>query len=267
MARTKTPAAAPSLGDHRPGGGKRRKSRSRLKERAPERCMDAWAAMRKGRISPEISRIIDECREMGYGVRERPPRDPNAPDKPRKKLTPEEKAERKRQRIEHGIAQIASYKSRLPRPYVREDHPSDRPPASSETFGLCKARQLSGYEDSDLSRFAVEFRKAEKIKKEGNVAVFVYSHNGSEYIAATHTVGAKGLHSEELAELVMPKGAKLLRLFTERQPCGLPGHVCDRLLANRHKGAHVTFLAEFDDDASRLRGNEQLKTLMKGQGL
>ena len=112
-------------------------------------------------------------------------------------------------------------------------------------FGQSKAAKLGGYADSDLAQRALEFRKKSGIGRNGNVAVFEYELNGQRYIKEVHTVGQGGRHSEFLAKNIIPEGATLKRLFTERQPCQLYRPNCDRMLARDFPDAEITFIAEY----------------------
>ncbi len=140
--------------------------------------------------------------------------------------------------------------------------------APGKLFGLSKARQIGSYAESDLSRFALDFRKTARIGRKGNVVVVEYELNGvKQPLKAFSTVGARGSHGEFLAKGALPRGAKLTRLFSERQPCQLLIPNCDRMLARDFPDAEISFLVEYGDDASRRAGNAALDAILRELGL
>ncbi len=145
---------------------------------------------------------------------------------------------------------------------------SSRKVAPGSVVGLSKARQIASYSDTDLSRFALDFRKSERIGRKGNVVVIEYELNGvTQPLKAFHTVGGGRKHGEFIAKKALPEGATLKRLFSERQPCQLEIPNCDRMLARDFPDAEITFLVEYGDEASRKLGNAALDSILRGLGL
>jgi len=137
-----------------------------------------------------------------------------------------------------------------------------------EGVGLSQAKKLESYFDSDLSELALQTRFDQGIGRSGNVVAFEYEMEGVRTARAVHTVGRSGRHSEFLAVRdFLPEGAKITRLFTERQPCQLPIPNCDRMLSRLAPDAEVTYLVEYGDKASRASGNAALMKILKELGL
>jgi hypothetical protein len=138
----------------------------------------------------------------------------------------------------------------------------------NEFAAAAKAQQLSSYSETDLSRFALDFRVSEGLGRNGNVVVIEYELNGAiQPPEAYSTIGAGGRHGEFIATDALPTGASLTRLFSERQPCQLPIPNCQQMLARDFPNAEITFLVEYGDQASRIAGNDALDNLLRGLGL
>lgn len=132
----------------------------------------------------------------------------------------------------------------------------------SSPVGLARAHQIAAYSQTDLARAALEHRRTTGIGRNGNVVVVEYDLNGTLHVEAFDSVGGGGRHAEFIARDSLPEGARVTRLFTERQPCQLLIPNCDRMLARDFPNAEITYLVEYGDAASRTRGNAQLEAIL-----
>ncbi len=103
----------------------------------------------------------------------------------------------------------------------------------------------------DLSQFAINFRKTLPIPNhKGNIAVFEYIDNAGVLVKEPFST-LKGIasHSEELAidffaRLKIPK-ANIKRIYSELEPCELPGHTCKAKLAESFPNAKKSFSYDY----------------------
>jgi nucleic acid/nucleotide deaminase of polymorphic system toxin len=110
---------------------------------------------------------------------------------------------------------------------------------------------------SDLSRIAIEHRIGTGMllldpAKTKNVAVFEYELGGVIGTLATDNEGAK--HAERVAKRLLPQGAVVTRIYTERAPCNRSAVNCANMIAKDFPGVPVTY--SFDFAANRAGAND-----------
>jgi hypothetical protein len=149
---------------------------------------------------------------------------------------------------------------------------------SAKRYGLCEARKLLTYGADALSARVLAVRRNLPFAKryEGNFAVLEYElANGQKVIGTPVSSRGKGLngpHSEKQLVLwtrdELPSGARVTRVFSERQPCTMQNNNCDKLLSNALPGAEVTFAVEYVAGQGQGKPSyNALKTLLKEAGL
>ena len=123
------------------------------------------------------------------------------------------------------------------------------------------------YGSSDLSKVAIEFRKVNRILTARNVAVFEYTENGISKIIAM--VSERGVgHAERLIannlEQMGIRPSQVTRIFSELEPCSVPGGYCKKFIQNTFPQAKVTYCFEYGETAaSRATGVDLLKQELK----
>lgn len=119
------------------------------------------------------------------------------------------------------------------------------------------------YGSSDLSKTAIEFRKANGIFTARNVSVFEYTENGAVktiVMASERGAGhAERLIAKSLEEMgVQP--SQITRIFSELEPCSAPGGYCKRFIQKTFPQAKVSYCFEYGvSAASRSNGINLLK--------
>jgi RHS repeat-associated protein len=118
------------------------------------------------------------------------------------------------------------------------------------------------YGSTDLSQMAQLHRMDNGITGGKNVAVFEYKDNNGDfqYIAAH----SDGQHSERrIGKYLDEKGVhpnRVTRIYTELEPCDIPGGKCKNWIAGRFKNAQVTHSFEYGSTrASRRKGVKDMK--------
>ncbi|TCS93244.1 nucleic acid/nucleotide deaminase domain-containing protein [Hazenella coriacea] len=118
------------------------------------------------------------------------------------------------------------------------------------------------YGSTDLSKVVINYRRTNNIYTARNVAVFEYVQDRELKIlamASKRGVGhAERLVAKELANMGVSTN-QVTRIYSELEPCSVPGGYCKRFLQNTFPEAVVTYSFEYGDKDSRTRGIEALK--------
>lgn len=124
-----------------------------------------------------------------------------------------------------------------------------------------------GYGMTDLSRAAIDFRKLEAITGPRNVAVFEYVQNGVKRTMAMASERGVGHAERLLAKELESRGVdpkNVTRIYSELEPCMVPGGYCKSFLAKTFPQAAVTWSFEYGaSQASRSAGVEALKSAVQ----
>jgi hypothetical protein len=142
--------------------------------------------------------------------------------------------------------------------------------ATTELSGAVKAAYKLvkiRYGSSDLSKVAIEFRKANRIFSARNVAVFEYIENGISkklVMASERGVGhAERLIATKLEQMGI-RPSQVTRIFSELEPCSVPGGYCKKFIQNTFPQANVSYCFEYGESAvSRATGIDLLKRELK----
>ena len=104
------------------------------------------------------------------------------------------------------------------------------------------------YGSTDLSQKAINYRKDNNIKGTRNVAVFEYEDKGRLSTLVGASQRNKG-HAERLiAKELEIKGVQpqqIKRIYSELEPCSMPGGYCKRFLQTTYPNAEVTYSFEY----------------------
>jgi hypothetical protein len=119
-----------------------------------------------------------------------------------------------------------------------------------------------GYGTTDLGKATIEYRRLHDIKSARNVAVFEYVQGGAKETIAMASQRGVG-HSERLVAKELERlgidPQNVTRVYSELEPCVLPGAYCKKLLTG-YSNASVTFSFEYGaTEASRKAGVEALQ--------
>jgi hypothetical protein len=103
------------------------------------------------------------------------------------------------------------------------------------------------YGSTDLSRLVVEYRKRNNISPGRNVAVFEYIEKGQTKTILK--VSGSG-HSErqidkDLANLGV-KPSDVTRIYSELEPCSVPGGYCRQLIESKYPHADTTYSFDYN---------------------
>ena len=106
------------------------------------------------------------------------------------------------------------------------------------------------YGDSELSRLAIEYRRLFHVTRPQNVAVFEYkATDGTLTWIARKSMQFGGKHAERLiAQDLARMGvdpSQVTRIYSELQPCSLPGAYCSDFIARTFTNAAVTYSFEY----------------------
>lgn len=133
-----------------------------------------------------------------------------------------------------------------------------------------------GYGETDLSSMAKKYRIENQIYDLRNLVVAeieidgvrtlkVFESTKRKVVKPNGRVEVKNVHSEMVLledKISAEKNGQTYiahRVYTEREPCSLPGHECKVLLSKDFPDAEVTYSVEYGDTkASRDRGNADL---------
>ena len=123
------------------------------------------------------------------------------------------------------------------------------------------------YGSTDLSQKAIEYRKEHNITGARNVAVFEYENNGQLNTVVGASQRNQG-HAERLVakelENMGIQSTQVRRIYSELEPCSIPGGYCKRFLANVFPQADVTYSFEYGlTQQSRGAGVKALKESIK----
>ncbi|TQF15752.1 hypothetical protein FJV41_11785 [Myxococcus llanfairpwllgwyngyllgogerychwyrndrobwllllantysiliogogogochensis] len=140
-----------------------------------------------------------------------------------------------------------------------------------------------GYGSTDLAQEAIRMRKTMGLNsRKANVAVFEYEDaNGVLQLTAVPNLPMGkfrekdfwfGVHSEEVGRRVLADAgidpAKVRRVYSERQPCMLPGKTCSTMLAREFPNAKVTYSFDYGATVqSRHAGNEAMDKSLSDMGI
>ena len=133
------------------------------------------------------------------------------------------------------------------------------------------------YGSTDLSAMVLEYRAVSADASMGNYAVFeVETEKGFEYLMRKsipphqHKQYGMSGHAEKLLKGDLEARnidfSKVTRIYSERQPCSLPGSYCDRMIKANFPSAKVTYSFEYGDKASRTAGNAAMENVIKNLG-
>jgi RHS repeat-associated protein len=147
-------------------------------------------------------------------------------------------------------------------------------PASLRAPGVLNASGQIAYRSTDLSRVAAEFRQANAISAGRNVAVFEYrATDGTlQMVAGASVRGQQGLgHAERnVWAYLQQQGiepSRVTRIYSERQPCNLPGGYCDNFIKRTFTQARVTWSFEYGaTPESREAGKKALRLAVEQLG-
>lgn len=118
------------------------------------------------------------------------------------------------------------------------------------------------YGKTDLSEEALAYRKKHDYWAGKNLAVFEYKDAYGNHQTVT-AISDTGVHSEKAAwKALQSKGVKadqVTRIYSEREPCMLPGAFCGKFIDETFPKADVTYSFEYGDLMSRVKGNLQMK--------
>jgi RHS repeat-associated protein len=118
----------------------------------------------------------------------------------------------------------------------------------SEGAGVTRVYGQVAYGSTDLSALAVEFRQGAGISAGRNISVIEFqTENGLNTITAASTRGvghAERIAGASLQELGIQPSA-VTRVYSELQPCNLPGGYCASFLQRTFPNAPVTWSFEY----------------------
>ena len=122
------------------------------------------------------------------------------------------------------------------------------------------------YGETDLGAIALAYRKKHDYWAGRNLAVFEY--NSLDGVLRTVTaISDTGVHSEKAAwkalQAIGVQASQVTRIYSEREPCMLPGAFCAKFINETFPKAEVSYSFEYADKASRVRGNTRMKEVLK----
>ena len=123
------------------------------------------------------------------------------------------------------------------------------------------------YGSTDLSQEAIRYRQENNITGARNIAVYEYENNGQLCTivgASQRNQGhAERLIAKELENMgIQP--AQVRRIYSELEPCSIPGGYCKRFLQSEFPQADVTYSFEYGlTQESRRAGVNALKEAVK----
>jgi hypothetical protein len=127
------------------------------------------------------------------------------------------------------------------------------------------APRAVGYLRNDLSRLAAAYRKANGVVGATNVAVFEYeTKKGLKTISRSSERGVG--HAERIvAKALEDQGIKpeqVRRIYSELEPCDIPGGYCDNFIKTTYPQADVTYTYPYpaDSRATRQESIEKLRS-------
>ena len=123
------------------------------------------------------------------------------------------------------------------------------------------------YGSTDLSQEAIRYRQKNNITGARNIAVYEYESNGQLSIkvgASQRNQGhAERLIAKELGSMGI-QSTQVRRIYSELEPCSIPGGYCKRFLKTEFPQADVTYSFEYGlTQESRSAGVKALKEAVK----
>lgn len=122
------------------------------------------------------------------------------------------------------------------------------------------------YGSTDLSRAAIEYRRANNISAGRNVAVFEYK--GMEGSLHEVAMESRGQHSERRIagwleqQIIAPQN--VTRIYSELEPCTVPFSFCKDFIKRNYPQAATSYSFEYGDTMeSRRRGMRELKLAVR----
>lgn len=120
------------------------------------------------------------------------------------------------------------------------------------------------YGSTDMSRFAIEHRRANNIPLGRNVAVFECADENNRFVKLARESGRGQGHAERLIwKELEGRGftpAQVTRVYSELEPCVTVGGYCKPWLARTFPGAEVSYSFEYGlSEESRATGRGQLR--------
>ncbi len=121
----------------------------------------------------------------------------------------------------------------------------------------CKVK----YGSTDLSKNAINYRKANDIRGTRNVAVFEYK-SGDSLKTITKCSGG-GRHAERIIADELKKMnidySNVTRIYSELQPCITRNGSCRKFISEHFLNAKVSYSFEYGDALSRKNGVKELR--------
>jgi hypothetical protein len=124
--------------------------------------------------------------------------------------------------------------------------------------------QLASARGTDLARLAMDYRLAEKVSGARNVAVFEYRAADGTLKTIARTSGRGVGHAERIIarelEAAGVDPSRVTRIYSELQPCSVPGGYCADFIKQTFPQARVTYSYEYGaTPASRAAGTSALR--------
>lgn len=157
---------------------------------------------------------------------------------------------------------------------VRQNRPPSKEQPSSPAESTKAAARSGGqvpYGSSDLSRMAQSYRSANGITGGRNVAVFEYA-DGDGNLQTMAAASERGVgHAERIVASQLSEAgvdpSQVTRIYSELQPCSVPGGYCASFLQKTFPQAEVTWSFEYGATAeSRAAGVQALKNAVSSGG-
>ena len=146
---------------------------------------------------------------------------------------------------------------------IERQMPTPRRPALDLTAVPEHLEQV-GYGSTNLSRFAIEHRRANNIPLSRNVAVFEYVDQNNVLVKLAKESGRAQGHAERLiwkeleGQGITPEQVR--GIYSELEPCVTVGGYCKPWIARTFPGAAVSYSFEYGlSEESRASGREQLR--------
>jgi hypothetical protein len=140
-------------------------------------------------------------------------------------------------------------------------HMKDRQPGEKGQTGPNVRTRKVDRDSNDLARAVDHARKTDGDTSGKNYAAFRYiDKDGNERIMVAQS---DGRHSEKRAGMeILERGGKLKEVYTERQPCDIPGAWCEEWIPRYFKNkVDVTYSYPYDNDipGSKSKANSAVK--------
>ena len=146
-------------------------------------------------------------------------------------------------------------------PLSKKYNMKDRKPSEKGQTGPNVRTRKVDRDSNDLARAVDDARRATNDKSGRNFAAFRYiDKDGNERIMVARS---DGRHSEKRAGMeILERGGKLKEVYTERQPCDVPGAWCEEWIPRYFKNkVDVGYSYPYDNDVpgSKSSANSAVK--------